>query len=204
MKRQELLERILEGLSEEPLRCTGCAACNTVCPLAEWMRPPVSHLMRALAEVRINGALTAPSIWICVECGACTRACPVGLHPHLVMRALREASYLLGFHEEAGTSSEDVVPVLEKELEECRSRAHPSLEALAASAVSGGAPGTILGRILLASRPPRSKGAGRDPAAQPVFDPARAGFLAKKANRKRMKRFALPATKAEGGEGDGR
>ncbi len=75
--------------------CMWCNRCETVCPshgAGEALSPraAVADLRRAAAEGRDRVAASPADVpWLCTSCGACRRACPVGIDARDLIRETR-------------------------------------------------------------------------------------------------------------------
>jgi len=77
--------------------CMTCNECATACPVAyeHLIYDPVA-IFRMVNYGLIEELLRSPSIWLCLECQACTEACAQNVSGHLVFRSLQELAILRG------------------------------------------------------------------------------------------------------------
>ena len=74
-----------------------CGACTSACPITHdrSVYDPVVFF-RLLNLGRQDEILDSPSLWLCLECQACTDACTQQVPGHMVIRALQEMSMARG------------------------------------------------------------------------------------------------------------
>ncbi len=70
-------------------QCCQCHRCTSGCPVAYAMDLPPSRLLHALRLGMASLVSQANSMWLCVDCRACTIRCPQGVDIAGVMEALR-------------------------------------------------------------------------------------------------------------------
>jgi formate dehydrogenase (coenzyme F420) beta subunit len=111
-------EKRWQYFSEEMSRCIRCYACRNACPLCyctecfvdasnpQWIGKSIDesdtalfHIMRAFHQAGR-----------CVECGACERACPLGINIRKLNRKLSKDVLAL-FNYKAGISLDEVAPL---------------------------------------------------------------------------------------------
>jgi len=84
-----LLGRVLASGGEDLRKCMQCATCSAVCELADGQNPgPRKEMLWAQWGLR-DRLMGDPDLWLCHQCGDCTRRCPRGARPGDVMAALR-------------------------------------------------------------------------------------------------------------------
>lgn len=72
-------------------KCFQCATCSSVCSLSTEDRPfPRRQVLEAQWGMR-EQLIGDPAIWLCHDCGDCTRRCPRGAHPSQTIAAIRTA-----------------------------------------------------------------------------------------------------------------
>lgn len=86
---RELLARVLGSGGEDLRKCMQCATCSSVCELTDGRNPsPRKEMLWAQWGLR-DRLMGDPDLWLCHQCGDCTRRCPRGARPGDVMAALR-------------------------------------------------------------------------------------------------------------------
>jgi heterodisulfide reductase subunit C2 len=91
----------IEELAHTSVRdCYQCGKCTAGCPMGERMDVVPSQIMRLVQTERVDKAMKAESIWLCVSCQTCTTRCPKSVNIAGVVDALRQLSF-----EKALTSS---------------------------------------------------------------------------------------------------
>ncbi len=84
-----LLRHLLQSGGEDLRKCMQCATCSTVCELADAHNPgPRKEMLWAQWGLR-DRLMADPDLWLCHQCGDCSRRCPRGARPGDVMAALR-------------------------------------------------------------------------------------------------------------------
>lgn len=86
------------GLGTDAKRCYACYGCSNVCPVCfeQQVFSPLSVFRLANLGVP-EFALITPSLWLCIQCQSCSRACCEGVKGHLVIRRLRDLAMEKGF-----------------------------------------------------------------------------------------------------------
>ena len=104
--------------SHEMSRCIRCYACRNACPLCyctecfvdasnpQWIGKSINESDTALFHIMRAFHLAGR----CVECGACERACPLGIDIRKLNRKLSKDVHVL-FNYEAGISLDEVAPL---------------------------------------------------------------------------------------------
>jgi quinone-modifying oxidoreductase subunit QmoC len=91
---RELLHRVLGSGGEDLRQCMQCATCSTVCELTDAKNPgPRKEMLWAQWGLR-DRLMGDADLWLCHQCGDCTRRCPRGARPGDVMAALRRESII--------------------------------------------------------------------------------------------------------------
>jgi quinone-modifying oxidoreductase, subunit QmoC len=86
---RELIEHVLAAGGEDLRQCMQCATCSSVCELTDAQNPgPRKEMLWAQWGLR-DRLMGDADLWLCHQCGDCTRRCPRGARPGDVMAALR-------------------------------------------------------------------------------------------------------------------
>ena len=111
-------EKRWQYFSEEMSRCIRCYACRNACPLCyctecfvdasnpQWIGKSIDESDTALFHIMRAFHLAGR----CVECGACERACPLGIDIRKLNRKLSKDVHVL-FNYKAGISLDEVAPL---------------------------------------------------------------------------------------------
>jgi formate dehydrogenase (coenzyme F420) beta subunit len=111
-------EKRWQYFSEEMSRCIRCYACRNACPLCyctecfvdasnpQWIGKSIDESDTALFHIMRAFHLAGR----CVECGACERACPLGINIRKLNRKLSKDVLAL-FNYKAGISLDEVAPL---------------------------------------------------------------------------------------------
>ena len=86
------------GIPTDVTSCYTCGECRNACPVC--FDSPVFDPLRLirLSAMGFHGeALNSPSLWLCVECESCTRACGQKVKGHLAVRHLQDMAHEAGY-----------------------------------------------------------------------------------------------------------
>jgi heterodisulfide reductase subunit C len=83
------VRQVTEISGQALLACNQCGMCSAGCPVVFAMDRLPSQVLR-LAQLGIEEALEAKTIWICASCQTCLSRCPRGVDLPRVMEALRQ------------------------------------------------------------------------------------------------------------------
>jgi heterodisulfide reductase subunit C len=83
------VRQVTEISGQELLACNQCGKCSAGCPVVFAMDVLPSQVLR-LAQLGMEEALEAETIWICASCQTCLSRCPRGVDLPRVMEALRQ------------------------------------------------------------------------------------------------------------------
>ncbi len=86
------------GMGTHIKRCYTCYQCSNACPvsLEQTVFSPLSIFR--LADMGMGkSVLTQPSLWLCIQCQSCTRACCEGVNGHIVIKSLRHMALAEGY-----------------------------------------------------------------------------------------------------------
>jgi len=72
--------------------CYQCGKCSAGCPMADRMDVIPSQIMRLVQMERLDKAMKAESIWLCVSCQTCSTRCPKSVNIAGIIDALRQLS----------------------------------------------------------------------------------------------------------------
>lgn len=72
--------------------CYQCGKCSAGCPMAEQMDMLPNQLLRLVQLGRVDRAMAAEAVWLCVSCQTCSTRCPKSVDCAGVMDALRQLS----------------------------------------------------------------------------------------------------------------
>jgi Fe-S oxidoreductase len=94
----------LEDRRLELAACADCGRCEASCPVhrtggALSPRAVVAELAAAVRTAdpgRLPAQLAEAAVWSCLQCGACSEACPTLLQPHLLLLELRRGMLRTG------------------------------------------------------------------------------------------------------------
>jgi heterodisulfide reductase subunit C len=85
----EFVRRVTDISGQDLLSCNQCGKCSAGCPAAFAMDLLPSQVIR-LAQLGLEEALEANTIWYCASCQTCLSRCPRGVDLPRVMEALRQ------------------------------------------------------------------------------------------------------------------
>jgi heterodisulfide reductase subunit C len=83
------VRQVTEISGQALLACNQCGKCSAGCPVVFAMDRLPSQVLR-LAQLGMEEALEADTIWICASCQTCLSRCPRGVDLPRVMEALRQ------------------------------------------------------------------------------------------------------------------
>ena len=79
------------GLGTHLKRCYTCYQCSNACPVCQEQAVFSPLSLFRLANMGLGEAVLAqPSLWLCLQCESCTRACCEGVNGHIVIKSLRD------------------------------------------------------------------------------------------------------------------
>jgi quinone-modifying oxidoreductase, subunit QmoC len=85
----EFIEGVMTGGGGDMKKCFQCATCSSVCSLSTEGRPfPRRQMVEAQWGLK-DQLIGDPAVWLCHDCGDCTKRCPRGARPGNVMAAIR-------------------------------------------------------------------------------------------------------------------
>jgi len=85
----DFVKKVEEISGQDLLACNQCGKCSAGCPVAFAMDLLPSQVIR-LAQLGLEEALDANTIWYCASCQTCLSRCPRGVDLPRVMEALRQ------------------------------------------------------------------------------------------------------------------
>jgi heterodisulfide reductase subunit C2 len=85
--------RTVEDLAHTKVRdCYQCGKCSAGCPMANEMDILPNQLLRLVQMGRVQRAMRAEAVWLCVSCMTCSTRCPKSVDCAGVLDALRQLS----------------------------------------------------------------------------------------------------------------
>lgn len=85
----DFISDVARGGGAQMKKCFQCATCSSTCELSTESRPfPRKQILEAQWGMT-DRLLGDPAIWLCHNCGDCTRRCPRGAHPAETLSAIR-------------------------------------------------------------------------------------------------------------------
>jgi heterodisulfide reductase subunit C len=86
------------GMGTHIKRCYTCYQCTNACPVCLEQRVFSPLSIFRLANMGMGkSVLTLPSLWLCIQCQSCTRACCEGVMGHIVIKSLRDMALREGY-----------------------------------------------------------------------------------------------------------
>ncbi len=81
--------------------CFSCGTCTAICPIAEIESSfnPRMIIRKSILGYK-NEVLSSPSLWMCIQCYACTAECPQNVGFKNVILALRRLAIEAGYFDE--------------------------------------------------------------------------------------------------------
>ncbi|MCK4847053.1 MAG: 4Fe-4S dicluster domain-containing protein [Deltaproteobacteria bacterium] len=89
----EHLERVS---GEDAKKCYQCGNCSAGCPVSYEMDMNPSEIIRFLQFGKIDDAMAANSMWVCVGCLQCYSRCPKGVSAASILEGLRQLTLRKG------------------------------------------------------------------------------------------------------------
>lgn len=78
------------GMGTHIKRCYTCYQCSNACPVC--LEQPVFSPLSIFRIANMGmgeSVLTRPSLWLCIQCQSCTRACCEGVMGHIIIKSLQ-------------------------------------------------------------------------------------------------------------------
>jgi quinone-modifying oxidoreductase subunit QmoC len=91
---RELIRRVLASGGEDLRKCMQCGTCSSVCEVLDGDAPGPRTQMLCAQWGLGERLMSDPNLWLCHQCGDCTRRCPRGARPSDVLAALRRECIL--------------------------------------------------------------------------------------------------------------
>ncbi len=88
--RPNFCERVAGRCGDNFKRCSQCINCRAQCPFAATMTHGPNGIIRLIQYGLTDEVLQSPDIWPCINCRACSIACPMAIDIPALMATLRE------------------------------------------------------------------------------------------------------------------
>jgi len=85
------IREVISNGGDDLKKCYQCATCTAVCTLSgDSSNFPRQQILKAQWGMR-DALVGDPAVWLCHDCGECTKRCPRGARPSRTMGAIRSA-----------------------------------------------------------------------------------------------------------------